>query len=133
MPRKTSELEAKEKLDIIMAALDDKKAVDPEILDVVGKTLIADYFVITHGTSGVHIRALTEGVQEAMLEKGGQKARQEGVQEGSWMLLDYGDVVVHVFTEEARDLYSLDTLWLSTQSAREQAGTYTEAETTQEP
>jgi len=118
MPSKGKAVETQEKLKVILDALEDKKAVDPEVVELAGKTLVADYFVLAHSTSGIHMRSVTEGVQEAMREKLGERARQEGERNSNWMLLDYGDVVLHVFSEEARRIYDLNSLWQTTEKSR---------------
>ncbi|BCW97844.1 MAG: ribosome silencing factor [Armatimonadota bacterium] len=118
MPSLSSKLPAEQKLKLILDSLEEKKAIAPEVMDLTGRTLVADYFVVTHGTSDVHIRALSDAVVEAMEEKGGQRARQEGDYHANWVLLDYGDVVVHIFTAEARAMYDLDSLWRTMEERR---------------
>ena len=72
----------------------------------------ADFFVIATGTSRTHVRALADGVEEALAEEAGRKPlRREGVDQGEWILLDYGDVVVHLFQPTQRDYYGLERLW----------------------
>ncbi len=118
MPPRGEGVETQEKLKVILEALEDKKAVDPEVVDLAGKTLVADYFVLAHSTSSIHMRSVTEGVTDAMREKLGERARQEGERDANWMLLDYGDVVLHVFSEEARRIYDLNSLWQTTEKSR---------------
>lgn len=98
------------KLQLVCDALTDAKAHALRVLDVRGVTTLADYFVIATGTSSVHINAITEGVQE-QLRAHGYRARPEGKGESSWTLLDYGDVIAHVFSEDLRALYDLEHLW----------------------
>ncbi len=105
------QLAAKEKALRAQTALADKRAVDPVVLDMREITLITDYFIICHGTSTVHIRALGDVVAEALKEDGVRPHGVEGRDEGRWMLLDYGDVIVHIFGEEEREFYSLERLW----------------------
>jgi len=102
---------ALEKAMLARGALMDKRAVDPVVLDLREITLITDYFVICHGTSNVHIRALSEAVIEALREAGVRPAGVEGRQAARWVLLDYGDLIVHIFAEEEREFYSLERLW----------------------
>lgn len=109
---------ASEKVDIIVEALDDKHALDIDAIPVEGRTLVADYFILTHSTSSVHQRALADGVVEAMEKRAGQRARREGATDANWILLDYGDVVVHIFSQEARAIYDLESLWKSTEALR---------------
>ncbi len=118
MPSRTSRLQTPEKLRIVLDALEDKRANDVDVLDVSGKTMMADYFVVTHSTSSMHLRALADGVIEAMEKLAGQRARREGQNDANWVLLDYGDIVVHIFTEEARGVYDVESLWHSTKKGR---------------
>ena len=94
----------------IVATLDNKKATDIKSLEITELTAVADYFVIATGTSGTHIRALADEVQDALTKQGVEPRNVEGKSTG-WILLDYGTVVVHVFTPDQRELYSLEHLW----------------------
>jgi ribosome-associated protein len=95
-----------------LKALDDKKALEPTILHVGKHTVLADYFVIATGTSNTHVRALADEVEFKINETLSiQPNHIEGMGGNTWMLLDYGSVVVHVFTKTARDFYKLDKLW----------------------
>jgi ribosome-associated protein len=96
---------------IAIAALD-KKAVGLEILDVAGKVDYADFLVIMTGRSDRHAQALAQGIEEALRKQGVRPVAVEGLPHGLWVLMDFGDVVVHVFQDEARQLYDLDGLWL---------------------
>ena len=94
----------------IVATLDNKKATDIKSLGITELTSVADYFVIATGTSGTHIRALADEVQDSLTKQGVEPKSVEGKSTG-WILLDYGTVVVHVFTPDQRELYSLEHLW----------------------
>ena len=94
----------------IVATLDNKKATDIKSLEITELTSVADYFVIATGTSGTHIRALADEVQDTLTKQGIEPKSVEGKSTG-WILLDYGTVVVHVFTPDQRELYSLEHLW----------------------
>ena len=94
----------------IVATLDNKKATDIKSLEITELTSVADYFVIATGTSGTHIRALADEVQDSLTKQGVEPKSVEGKSTG-WILLDYGTVVVHVFTPDQRELYSLEHLW----------------------
>ena len=94
----------------IVATLDNKKATDIKSLEITELTAVADYFVIATGTSGTHIRALADEVQDALTKQGVEPKSVEGKSTG-WILLDYGTTVVHVFTPDQRELYSLEHLW----------------------
>lgn len=93
-------------------ALDEKKGREIAVLEISDLTTLADYFVIATGTSNTQINALSGAVEKAMKEQGGEPLlHREGHRGGSWVLLDYGSVAVHIFSEEAREFYSLERLW----------------------
>ena len=108
---KESKLTSEERRDAIVAAAEDKKANYITALDLRGKTLIADFFIICSGTSNIHIRSVADGIMEAMEKQGIRQRRIEGYSEASWVLLDYGDAIVHVMSEEQRSFYGLEKLW----------------------
>ena len=108
---KAADITSEEKRDAIVAAAEDKKANYITALDLRGKTLIADFFIICSGTSNIHIRSIADGVIEALEKQGIRQRRMEGYSEATWVLLDYGDVIVHVMAEEQRDFYGLEKLW----------------------
>ncbi len=93
------------------AAALDKKAEDLIEIDVAGRTIIADTFVILTGRSKVQTRSIADNIGERAKEAGMRVSRTEGYSEGSWILLDLGSVVVHVFTPEQRAFYNLERLW----------------------
>ena len=100
------------KLAIAIAAAGlEKKAVGLEILDVAGRTDYADFLVLMSGRSDRQVAALAEGIEEAMRNRGRRARNIEGRQSARWILLDFGDVVVHVFQEEVRSMYDLEGLW----------------------
>lgn len=92
-------------------ALDSKKAVDLQVMEVTELTTLADYFVICTGSSNTQINALCDAVEEQLEAAGEHPLHREGHRGGTWVLLDYGCVVVHVFNNEAREFYSLERLW----------------------
>lgn len=89
----------------------DKKGTDVVLLDIRRLTTFADYFVITSGTSKVQIRALAENVEEALDGANVRPLHREGSAEDGWILIDYGQVVVHIFSPERREFYGLEKLW----------------------
>ncbi len=93
------------------AALADARALDPVVLDMRPLTLITDYFLICHGTSNVHIRGLADAVLDALKQADVGPYGVEGYEDARWILVDYGDVIVHIFAEEERDFYDLERLW----------------------
>ena len=92
-------------------ALEDKKAKDVKILKTAEHTVLADYFVICNGSSSTHIKALVDEVDKQLSEAGEPPIRREGLRSDIWVLMDFGSVIVHVFTEEARKFYNLERLW----------------------
>mgnify|MGYP002521614431 CR=1 FL=1 len=98
-------------LEQIIKVLEDKKAIDIKKVDIKDKTTIADYFVIASGTSSTHIKALADNVEENLKEQGIKPVKIEGYNSGTWILMDYSDVIVHIFTEEEREHYNLEDLW----------------------
>ena len=93
------------------AALDSKKGNAIKVLEVTDLTTLVDYFVIATGTSNTQITALCGAVEEKLSQLGEEPLHREGYRNGTWVLLDYGSVAVHVFSEDARDFYSLERLW----------------------
>ena len=91
--------------------LDSKKALDLKLIRISDISVLADYFVIATGTSSTHVKSLAEEVEFKLSGLGVDAARKEGYRSNSWILLDYGSVVVHVFTPESRSFYDLDRLW----------------------
>lgn len=91
--------------------LKDHKAEDVLSINVTGKTDVADYFVVASGRSKTHTRSLIDHVEEEMDKLGFAPIRKEGLTEGRWAVLDYGDVLVHIFNDETRLLYHLENLW----------------------
>ncbi|MCI5656899.1 MAG: ribosome silencing factor [Candidatus Pseudoruminococcus sp.] len=92
-------------------ALDSKKALDIKVIKIKDISAIADYFVIATGTSSTHVKALADEVEAQLDESGISVSHVEGYRSNSWILLDYVDVVVHVFSDEAREYYDLERLW----------------------
>ncbi len=92
-------------------AADSKKGIDIQILDLRDLTTIADYFVICSGASTTQVTAVVDGIGMRLASKGLHPSHVEGEAESTWMLMDYGDVVVHVFEEQTRAYYGLDSLW----------------------
>ena len=96
---------------LLAAAADSLRAADIVALDLRPLTIIADYFVICTGKSSVQIRSIADRMEERMRAEGYRKHRIEGYRDGTWILLDYGDVVAHVMAAEQRDFYSLEEFW----------------------
>ncbi|MBP3808848.1 MAG: ribosome silencing factor [Eubacterium sp.] len=92
-------------------ALQNKMAKDVVSLHVGAATIITDYFVLATGSNKSQMDAMIDGVQEEMKEAGYELMTREGQSQGGWVLLDYGDVVVHIFDSEMREFYALDSTW----------------------
>lgn len=103
--------EIERKLPIIVNACEETKAMDIKVLDIKGLTTIADYFVIVSGSSTVQVKAIADEIDEAMGKEGCPINRKEGYTTGRWILLDYGDIIVHVFHKEDREFYNIERLW----------------------
>ena len=95
----------------VTKALDEKKGIDIKVLRIEKISSIADYFVICTGTVNTHVKTLCDYAEYTMEQLGETMMGREGHRGNSWDLLDYGSVVVHVFTEEARKFYDLERLW----------------------
>ncbi|MBO5068427.1 MAG: ribosome silencing factor [Clostridia bacterium] len=104
-------LKSNEFVEKICAVLSARKAQDIVSVDVREKSSVADYYVIASGRSMAQTRALIEHVEEEMDKIGVAPVRREGVREGRWAVLDYGDVIVHIFNDETRLFYHLESLW----------------------
>ena len=100
-----------EKVKIAVKALDNKKASDIRVIRVKDLTILADYFVIAGGTSTTQVKALSDEVEYQLSQAGTPVLRTEGYQSANWIILDYGDVLVHTFHKETRSFYSLEKLW----------------------
>lgn len=98
-----------------MTAAEDKQAHDIIMLDLRGLTTIADYFVVCSAESERQLRAVVNAIDEELVKNGARQPRIEGSPETGWVLLDFSDVIVHVFTEEQREFYRLERLWKQAQ------------------
>ena len=92
-------------------ALDEKKGEDIRVIDISGISVIGDYFVITNGTSDSQVRALVDNVEEKMHKAGYAAKETEGHRSGAWVLIDFGDIIVHIFDKENRQFYNLERIW----------------------
>ena len=95
----------------VTKALDEKKGIDIKLLKIDRVSSLADYFLICTGTSNTHVKTLCDYAEYTLEQMGEQMLSREGHRGNSWELLDYGTIVVHVFTEEARKFYDLERLW----------------------
>jgi ribosome-associated protein len=110
-PRKTSTKAAALTLNIILSRLDDMKAEETVTIDLRGKSAFSDYMIVTTGRVNRHVGAIAENVTKALKETGIKSIHVEGMPNCDWVLIDSGDVVVHVFRPEVREFYNLERLW----------------------
>ncbi len=92
-------------------ALADKKGGNIKIIDISGVSLVADYFIIADGENRHQLQAMRESVEEALFKAGCELRQTEGNRDSTWILMDYGDVVVHIFSKEDRLFYDLERIW----------------------
>lgn len=92
-------------------ALEDKKGEDIKIIKIAGVSTIADYFIISNGTNESQTQAMSDSVEEALYKLGYEPKHIEGIRNKSWILMDYGDIVIHIFSKDDRVIYDLERLW----------------------
>lgn len=112
--------EAEQILDIITRVLDDGKAQDVIVMDLQGKTSIANYMVVASGTSNRQVASLADNIQ-LKLKEAGFKSVAEGKEKADWVLIDAFEVIVHIFRPEVREFYSIEKMWSSVGKIRETA------------
>lgn len=92
-------------------AMDDKKAEDIRVIDISAVSTIADYFIICNGTNASQVQAILDNVEEFLGRAGYNPLRIEGIRSANWILMDYGDIVIHIFSKEDRLFYDLERIW----------------------
>jgi len=118
-------LSTEEKTTLISQIVADKKAMDVVVLDMADASSITDYFVICSGGSQRQVQAIADAIDEQLKQAGITSLGVEGYRQGHWILMDYGDVIVHVFSQETREFYDLERLWANAPKidlSRETAG-----------
>jgi ribosome-associated protein len=113
--------DATETLKLVLAQLDDAKAEDTITIDLTGKTTIGDFMVVTSGRSNRQVGAIADRLLRALAEAGVPGVRVEGMPHCDWVLIDAGDVIVHVFRPEVRAFYNLEKMWSATLSRERRA------------
>ncbi len=113
--------DAEETVRIVLARLDDMKAEDTTTIDLRNKSSIADYMVVTSGRSNRHVGSVADRVLEDLDKAGLDGLRVEGMPHCDWVLIDSGDVIVHVFRPEVRDFYNLEKMWTGGAAAKRRA------------
>lgn len=104
-------LDSKQMAKIAYDALDEKKGEDIKVIDITGVTVMADYFIIAHGNSDSQVKALVDNVQEQLYKAGCEMKQLEGYRQGAWVLMDFNDIIIHVFDKENRFFYDLERIW----------------------
>ena len=114
-PRKTAAKPAPipeiQMIDVVLQSLDDAKAEQTVSIDIAGKSSLADHMVVTSGRSNRHVAAVADQVMKALREAGFGKPRIEGLPHADWVLVDGGDVIVHIFRPEVREFYNIEKMW----------------------
>lgn len=116
--RKETVMELKEQVNIIIKALEDKKATDISVLDISKLSVMADYFIIGSGANKNQIRAMIEEIREKLGRAGIEASHIEGTEASGWILLDYRDIIIHIFDAESRAFYDLERIWSDAESIR---------------
>ena len=106
-------------LKVVLDTLDGAKAEDIVVVDLKGKTSIGDHMVIASGRSQRHVGALADHLVKKLKDEGCGRARVEGLPQGDWVLIDAGDVIVHLFRPEVREFYNLEKMWMTDHAASE--------------
>ena len=105
------QLSSKEMTRIAVKALEDKKGQDIRIIDIQNVSVLADYFIISSGSNSNQVQAMVDNVEEELHKAGCDVKQIEGYQTANWILMDYGDIIVHVFCKEDRLFYDLERIW----------------------
>ena len=103
--------QARKMVKIAYQALDEKKGADIKIINLEGISVLADYFIIANGTNSSQVQALVDNVEEELHKAGYSLKQREGYSNGNWVLLDFGDLIVHIFDRENRLFYDLERIW----------------------
>jgi ribosome-associated protein len=111
-PIRRTVLDALQKLKTALKVALDKKAENPVVIDLRELTTLADYFVVLSATSDTHARTIADEIKKKLKDKGILPLSVEGYENANWILIDYGDVIVHIFRPEFRELYNLESLWM---------------------
>jgi ribosome-associated protein len=111
-------MEALDKARLCLQIIHERKAVDPILFDVSKLTSIADYFLITSGNSCRQVQAIAKHLRKRMREEGFRPFGVEGEQDGNWVLMDFGEMVIHIFYQPVRAFYDLESLWIEAPRVR---------------
>jgi ribosome-associated protein len=103
--------DSKKMAKIAFDALDEKKAEDIRVIDISHITVMADYFIIANGNNPNQVQAMVDNVQEELFKAGYEMKEMEGYRQGAWVLIDFNDIIIHVFDKENRLFYDLERIW----------------------
>ena len=109
--------DADKTLNMVLSRLDDMKAEETVTIDLRGKSAFSDYMIVTTGRANRHVGAIAENVMKGLSEAGIKGVHVEGLQNSDWVLIDSGDVIVHVFRPEVREFYNLEKMWTTNSQA----------------
>lgn len=104
-------MDSKQLMETVVRCMDSKKAIDIKVLDISKITTMADYFVICQGGSNTQMKAIADEIDEKLSEENVKPFGREGMNTAYWILMDYSDVIVHIFSSESRSFYSIENLW----------------------
>jgi ribosome-associated protein len=104
-------LEASDMKDLIVSSLDDDKALDIQIIDLIGQSALADYIIVASGTSTRQVVRMAEKLSERLGTRGIKNIRMEGIAQGNWVVVDTGDIIIHLFRPEVREFYDIEKMW----------------------
>lgn len=104
-------MDSKEKAKTAVDALREKKGIDVKVIDISKISVMADYFIIASGNNKNQVQAMTDNVEDELAKNNVHSSHVEGYSTGNWILLDYGDIIIHVFNEEDRLFYDLEKIW----------------------
>ncbi len=96
---------------LCLALAKEKKAINPRLLDMQGRSTVADYILVCSGSSDTQVKAIADFIGSELKKKGSYAIGIEGEKEGRWVLIDYGDVIVHIFYDTTREFYNIESLW----------------------
>jgi ribosome-associated protein len=111
-------MEALDKARLCLQIIHERKAVDPILIEVGQLTSIADYFLITGGHSSRQVQAIAKHLRKRMREEGFRPLGVEGEQDGNWALMDFGEIIIHIFYQPTREFYDLESLWIEAPRVR---------------
>lgn len=97
--------------DLIVKSLDDDKALDIEIINIQEQSAIADYIIVASGTSSTHVKGIADKLKDRLSARGIKGIKTEGAGQGDWIVIDAGDIVIHLFKPEVREFYNIEKMW----------------------